>query len=84
MPYNSHVRIEVESYSGYKADERPTWFYLGERKHRVTEVLDQWYGPSATYFKVRSDDGDVYILRRGPSTGGPEWTLESFRRDRRE
>jgi hypothetical protein len=78
------VRIEVESYSGYKADERPTSFCLGERRHRVTEVLDQWYGPGTTYFRVRSDDGDVYVLRHASGDAGREWTLESFRRDRRE
>jgi hypothetical protein len=33
----------------------------------VKEVLDQWDGPSDTYFKVRADDGNLYALRRETS-----------------
>jgi hypothetical protein len=43
----------------------------------VEEVLDQWYGPEDSFFKVRTDDGNLYILRRNMSAD--EWTLESFR-----
>jgi hypothetical protein len=43
----------------------------------VDEVLDQWYGPDDAFFKVRTDDGNLYILRR--SVSGDEWTLESCR-----
>ncbi len=32
----------------------------------VEEVLDQWYGPSDVFYKVRADDGNLYILRRKP------------------
>lgn len=72
-------RVEVECYAGYKADERPVRFYLGEREYRVAEVVDQWYSPGATYFRVRAEDGNLYVLRH---TVDPtdEWTLESFRR----
>jgi hypothetical protein len=28
----------------------------------VEEVLDQWYGPSDVFYKVRADDGNLYIL----------------------
>ena len=34
----------------------------------VEEVLDQWYGPSDAFYKVRADDGNLYILRRETST----------------
>jgi hypothetical protein len=37
---------------------------------------DQWYGPDATFFKVRADDGNQYILRKAADD---EWTLEAFR-----
>ncbi len=72
-------RVEVECYSGYKADERPVRFRLGERAYEVTDVVDQWYSPEATYFRVRADDGNLYVLRhaREPLDF---WTLESFRR----
>ena len=34
----------------------------------VEEVLDQWYGPQDAFYKVRADDGNLYILRRETST----------------
>jgi len=73
------MRIQVECYSGSKADERPIRFFLGDRALTVREVLDQWYGPSDLYFKVLADDGNLYILRNRQSMPEGEWTLESFR-----
>ena len=72
------MTVEVESYSGFKADERPLRFRLGERWFEVEEVLDRWYDPDATYFRVRADDGDSYVLRHGDPQAG--WTLEAYRR----
>lgn len=72
-------RVVVECYAGYKADERPVRFHLGEREYTVTEVLDRWYSPGFTYFRVRADDGNLYVLRHAVEPLD-EWTLESFRR----
>ena len=72
------MTIRVESYSGFKADERPLRFQLGERWLSVEEVLDRWYDPDAIYFKVRADDRATYILRH--SEPEDTWTLESYRR----
>lgn len=69
--------LRVECYSGHKADERPVRFHAGERTYEVVEVIDRWYGPDSTYFRVRSDDGNVYILQH---TLEDEWTLEAYRR----
>ena len=71
------MKLRVECYAGRKADERPVWFQLDDRDYLVAEVLDQWYGPDDTFFKVRADDRNLYILRR--NTSRDEWTLESFR-----
>jgi hypothetical protein len=71
------MKLRVECYAGAKADERPLRFQLGERDHMVEEVVDQWYGPDDVFFKVRTDDGNLYILRR--NTAADAWTLESFR-----
>jgi hypothetical protein len=71
------VVLKVECYSGYKADERPVRFLLGERWFTVQDVLDCWYDPHATYFRVRSEDGGVYILKHDEAAD--IWTLESFR-----
>lgn len=74
------MQVRVDCYSGYKADERPVCFYLGERRYQVKEVIDQWYGPEETYFRVRGDDDNLYILRRTYQDSDHVWTLESFRR----
>ncbi len=72
------MRVHVECYSGYKADQRPIRFQLGDRLYIVEELLDQWYGPDYLYFKVRADDGNLYILKQNQTE--EEWTLEAFRR----
>jgi uncharacterized protein (UPF0128 family) len=73
------MRIRVESYAGYKADERPVRFQLDGNEFEVEEVLDQWYGPDSTFFKVRADDGNLYILSHVTFGERDEWSLESFR-----
>jgi hypothetical protein len=67
MPYE---RIKVECYSGYKANERPVAFIFQGARREVREIIDRWYegGPEASlpeidYFKVRTTDGQVFILR---------------------
>lgn len=72
--------LHVECYSGGKADERPIRFRLGERMFHVEEIVDQWYGPDDSFFKVRADDGNLYILRQNRSTSEGAWSLESCRR----
>lgn len=68
--------LEVDCYSGRKADERPVGFRLDKRDYRVAEVLDQWYGPDDAFYKVRSQDGNVYILRQ--QTSDRSWHLAAF------
>jgi hypothetical protein len=62
-----------------KGDGRPVRFRLSDQDHFVEELLDHWYGPQDGFFKVRADDGNVYILRRRSSVREGEWSLESFR-----
>ena len=76
------MEVRVECYAGRKADERPLRFTLAGRMFEVEEVLDQWYGPDETYFRVRADDGHLYILRHHEREEDDRWTLESFRRAR--
>jgi hypothetical protein len=72
------MQVKVECYSGYKGSQRPVRFYLGGREYSVKELLDQWYGPDETFFRVRADDGNLYILRHRASEDDETWTLESF------
>jgi hypothetical protein len=55
--------IRVDAHSGYKANVRPEVLTLDEQVYEVAAVLDQWYEPSAIYFKVQSTEGKVYLLR---------------------
>ena len=64
------MTVEVECYAGYKADERPLRFRAADRSYEVVAVLDRWYGPSKSYFKVEADDGNLYVLLH-------EWASES-------
>ncbi len=72
------VQVRVESYAGYKADERPLRFQAGHRTYAVIEIEDQWHSPGATTFRVRADDGNVYVLTH--RFGQDTWSLESYRR----
>jgi hypothetical protein len=69
--------IKVECYSGHRADQRPLRFTLQERTLGVEHVDDQWYSPSAMYFRVRAEDGNIYLLRHDEEQD--TWTLEGFR-----
>ncbi|HMF00975.1 MAG TPA: hypothetical protein VKK06_13895 [Terriglobia bacterium] len=69
--------IYVEAYSGCKANERPRQFTLDEEIYEIDAVLDQWYEPAATYFKVQSTEGKTYLLRYDEEAD--EWTLPETR-----
>ena len=73
--------VLVETYSGFKADERPLRLHLGGRTLEVTEVEDRWYSPGETYFRVLTDDGDRYILRH--TEAQDVWALSAFRAETR-
>ena len=68
--------VRLETYSGYKADERPVRLHLGERVLEVAAVEDRWYSPGATYFRVLTADGDCYVLRH--DNGQDAWSLTAY------
>jgi len=78
------MNLNVECYSGRKVDERPIRFRLEGRQYLVEAVLDQWYDPEGIFYKVRADDGNLYILRQQTSTPDGAWDLVSFRQTREE
>jgi hypothetical protein len=69
----SKMKMSVECQNGL-----PVRFQLGQQLRVVEELLDRWYGAHDSYFKVRADDGDLYILRKDESTPEEAWNLESF------
>ena len=63
-------RIQVECYSGYKTNERPAAFTYRGRRWEVKEIIDRWYEggldptrPEIDYFKVKTTEGQIFILR---------------------
>ena len=71
--------VRVECYSGYKAEERPLKLHLGKRAIEIVEIEDRWYSPGATYFRVRVEDGDRYVLRHEEAQD--IWSLVGYRAD---
>ena len=48
----------------------------------VTEIIDRWLDPRHRYFKLRGDDGGIYLLRQDTIEDRWEMTLyDSGRRD---
>ena len=63
-------RIDVECFSGHRANERPVAFTLRDRRLEVDQVVDRWYEgglepgrPELHYFKVRTREGKLFLLR---------------------
>ncbi len=76
------IRIHVECYAGYRADEEPRRFMLGKREIRIEEVIDRWLDPGHRYFKVRGGDGGIYLLRHDTREDAWELTMyDSGKRD---
>jgi hypothetical protein len=72
--------VQVQCYAGHKADERPVRFRIGDRDYMVEEIIEQWYGPDDAFYKVRADDGNMYLLGRHISAG--TWNVESVQKPR--
>jgi hypothetical protein len=64
--------IRVSCYAGYRGEETPRRFWLGDRAVDVLDVEDRWLAPEHRYFKVKGDDGAHYILRHDARA----WTWE--------
>jgi hypothetical protein len=45
------LRIYVDSYSGYKVNERPLRFQLDDETYDIGSIEDRWQEPNAEYFR---------------------------------
>ena len=68
--------LRVECYAGYRGEESPRRFFLHQRKIEVLEILDRWLAPDHRYFKLKGDDGAVYIIRHDVLRN--QWQLTMF------
>ena len=69
--------LKVACYSGYKGEERPVHFWLGDTCLEVETIEDRWYSPGCTVFRVVVASGDRYLLRY--HEGQQTWELQGFR-----
>jgi hypothetical protein len=76
------LKIRVECHAGYRGEEEPRAFALGERRFEVVEILDRWLDPQHRYFKVKTDDGRRFILRHDSRSG--EWELAALVGEKRQ
>ena len=72
------MAIRVESYAGYRGDQEPLAFWLGERRLVVLAVVDRWFAPAPRWFRVDADDGNVYVLRHDEPS--ENWDIAAYRR----
>ncbi|MFN3467551.1 MAG: hypothetical protein ACK4WF_07615 [Candidatus Brocadiales bacterium] len=60
------IPIKVKSYSGYRAEERPMSFFLGDREYKVKEILRTTHEERGRKrirsFKVLTEEKEVYKL----------------------
>jgi hypothetical protein len=72
------MTIRVECYAGYRGEQEPTAFWLGERRLAVRAIVDRWFAPAQRWFRLDADDGNLYVLRHDEATGA--WELAAFTR----
>jgi hypothetical protein len=72
------MRIQVESDTGDRGIEKLTRIRLDGRVVEVVEIIDRWPGQGYCYFKVKGDDGNLYILRLDEAHD--TWELTMFQR----
>ena len=55
--------IKVEFCSKLQTKERPVAFQVCDRRYRIKEIVDRWYGVGEVFFKVEADDNNIYLLK---------------------
>ncbi len=70
------MEARVDCYAGYRGEETPRRFETFGRQVEVVEVIDRWLGEDHRYFKVRGDDGALYLLRHDERT--ERWDLTAL------
>ena len=69
-------------YAGHPAGNEPRHLHIGPREVSVLEILDRWLDAQHRYFKLRGNDGGIYLLRHDTIKDRWEMTLyDSRRRD---
>ena len=69
--------LQVECYADNRGEQTPRALTIDDRKVFVDEIIDRWPGPNHQYYKVKGDDGDLYVIRQDTQSGA--WELTMFR-----
>jgi hypothetical protein len=56
--------VQVECYAGHRGEQTPRRLRLDGRSIELVELLDCWLAPEHRYFKMRTEDQAIYILRQ--------------------
>ena len=70
--------LYVECYNGYRGEETPRRFRLGQHFVVIHQIIDRWLSPDYRYFKVLGDDKSIYILRHDYHTH--QWELTFYQK----
>ncbi len=70
------MKLQVEFFENSAGEAEPCTFYLKTQRIRIIEIIDRWLSPKHCYFKVKADDGGIYILRYEASD--EQWELTMF------
>jgi hypothetical protein len=54
--------VTVECYAGYRGDQEPRRFRVGDSWIEVAEIEDRWQEPGQRGFRVLGTDGNRYRL----------------------
>jgi hypothetical protein len=46
------MTIRVECYAGYRGEQEPIAFWLGDRRLAVQAIVDRWFAPTRRWFRV--------------------------------
>ncbi len=74
------MQIEVDCHAGYRGEETPRSIRFRDRSVAAVAVIDRWLAPDHRYFKIRGDDGGLYIIRH--DVASLEWELVVYEADR--
>lgn len=65
--------VRVECHAGYREDETPRRLHLEGRAIEISGIPSRWKEPGALFFRVRTKEGRIYVLRKDEYIG--RWDL---------
>ena len=68
--------IKVEFCSKLQTKESPVAFQVNNRRYKIKEIVDRWYGVGEVFFKVEADANNIYLLKYEEGQGC--WDLVFF------